>query len=107
MNTLKNKSHNKKRNKRVETKVSENDNQDEIVISDELKQKYFVYQPYFNFKYAEEELGFNFSDFAQEGFGDFLHTVYVCDLIQLRKAYIMRDYNSVRFLAHKFKSPFR
>ena len=78
----------------------------ELVISDELKQKYFVNPPFYNFIYAEEELGFSFSDFAKNNFSDFLNTCYLTDLISLRKAYIIRNLSQVRFLAHKFKSPF-
>ncbi len=75
-------------------------------IPDELKQKYFINLPYFNFIYAEEELGFSFTDFAKNNFNDFLTTCYLHDLISLRKNYILRNMSQVRFLAHKFKSPF-
>ena len=77
-----------------------------VEISDDKKQKYFVNTPYFNFLHAEEELGFLFSDFAKNNFGEFIQTCYVVDLINLRKSYIMRNFVQVRFLAHKFKSPF-
>ena len=75
-------------------------------IPDEIKQKYFINQPYFDFIFAEEELGFNFADFAKNHFYEFLRSIYLVDLIAMRKAYIMRNYVQVRFLAHKFKSPF-
>ena len=75
-------------------------------IPDEIKQKYFNKPPYYNFLYAEDELGFNFSEFAKNQFHDFLKSIYVVDLINFRKYYIQRNYIQVRFLAHKFKSPF-
>lgn len=78
----------------------------ELVFSDEFKQKNFVNLPYYNFIYAEEELGFSFSDFAKNNFSDFLTNCYINDLINLRKHYIMRNMSQVRFIAHKFKSPF-
>ena len=77
-----------------------------IEISDDKKQKYFKNIPFYNFMHAEEELGFSFSDFAKNNFAEFLNTCYVEDFINLRKNFIMRNYVAVRFLAHKFKSPF-
>ena len=75
-------------------------------IPDDIKQKYFYKPPFYNFIYAEEELGFNFSEFSKNQFHDFLKSIFVVDLINLRKNYIQRNYIQVRFLAHKFKSPF-
>ena len=86
------------------TQQPEKENQE---IPDEIKQKYFVNPPYFDFLYAEEELGFNFADFSKNQFSDFLQSIYVTELISLRKAYISRNIVQVRFLSHKFKSPFR
>lgn len=85
----------------LETRESESDS-----ISDGLKIRYFIKEPFYNFIYAEEELGLNFSDLSKNGFQEFLQSIYLNDLIQLRKAYIKRNYGSIRFLSHKFKSPF-
>ena len=82
------------------------DSRNDIIIPDEVKQKYFINVPYYNFIYAEDELGFCFSEFAKNNFGEFLQTCYVLDLIKLRKSYILRNFSEVRFIAHKFKSPF-
>ncbi len=78
----------------------------EIEISDQKKQKYFKNVPFFDFLHAEEELGFSFSEFAKNGFGEFINSIYAEDFINLRKCYITRNYIQVRFLTHKFKSPF-
>jgi hypothetical protein len=79
---------------------------DSNLISEEMKKAHFIKQPYYNFIYAEEELGLNFLDLSFDGFREFLETIYLKDLIELRKAYIKRDYITIRFLSHKFKSPF-
>ena len=84
----------------------ENDTNKELIIPFEIKEKYFINRPYFNFIYAEEELGFNFSNFAKNDFAEFLNTSYAIDLINLRKYYLIRNFSEVRFLSHKFKSPF-
>lgn len=89
--------------KKANIQVQEDKNE----IPDDVKQRFFVNVPFFDFIYAEEELGFNFNEFAKNSFGDFIEMVYVQDLIGLRKAYIQRDMIRVRFLAHKFKSPFK
>ena len=77
-----------------------------VEISDYKKQKYFKNLPYYNFLQAEEELGFSFADFSKNDFADFLNTCYVNDFIILRRNFIMRNFTTVRFLLHKFKSPF-
>ena len=113
---IKHSQHNFKK-KEVKSKFSNKFNEDKhkstyvlpiehIYITDEQKQKYFKKMPFYNFAYAEEELGFTFCDFAKNNFGEFLSTCYVTDLINLRKNYIMRNLVQVRFIAHKLKSPF-
>ena len=83
-----------------------NNNEDiSIEISTEIKQKYFTNPPYFNFLYAEEELGINFLEFSKNQFHDFLKCVFVEDFINIRKCYIQRNLIKLRFHAHKLKSP--
>ncbi len=101
MKTVKKKSKNHKTLSTLETRESESNR-----ISEEMKKAHFIKQPYYNFIYAEEELGLNFLDLSKNGFREFLETIYLNDLIQLRKAYIKRDYGTIRFLSHKLISPF-
>ena len=77
------------------------------ILSDEQKKKYLVNLPFYNFIYAEEELGFSFTDFSKNNFSEFLQSCFINDLIRLRKFYILRNMTEVRFIAHKLKSLFR
>jgi hypothetical protein len=79
---------------------------EETEIPDDVKQNYFVRLPFFNFLYAEDELGFNFKEFSRNNFYEFLKGTYLNDLIALRRNYIQRNLIQVRYFAHKFKSPF-
>lgn len=62
---------------------------------------------YFNFTYANEELGFDFDTFSINGFSDFLQTVFIVDFINYRKNFILRNYIPFREAAHKFKGSFK
>jgi hypothetical protein len=75
-------------------------------LTDELRQNYFIHPPFFNFIYAEDELGLNFLELSEDGFSEFLYTIFTTNLIDMRKAYIRREYSIIRFISHKFKSPF-
>jgi len=70
---------------------------------DTLKLKNY---PFFDFNEAIENYGFDFDSFSTEGFSKFLKETYVDNFIDFRKAFIMKDFNKVRFFAHKFKGSF-
>ena len=71
-----------------------------------MKQKYFTNKPHFDLLFAEDELGFIFEDFTQNGFETFLNSCYCDYYISLRKEYISRNFSKFKDIAHKFKSPF-
>lgn len=96
----------KKRKTLNKLKTAETAPEQSCKFSDELRQRFFVNPPFFNFLYAEDELGLNFNELCEEGFANFLENIYHHDLIELRKSYIKRDYAVIRFISHKFKSPF-
>jgi hypothetical protein len=63
--------------------------------------------PYFDFNDAQENFGFDYESFSQNGFGQFIKDVFISDFISFRKYYISRNYDKVRFYAHKFKGAFK
>ena len=61
---------------------------------------------YFNFTLAEDEFGFDFVSFSNDGFRTFLRESYIHEFILFRKSYIACNYFLVKFHAHKFKGSF-
>jgi hypothetical protein len=62
--------------------------------------------PYFDFIEAIENYGFDFELFSADGFSKFLRETYLNNFIELRKAFILKDFLKIRFFAHKFKGSF-
>jgi hypothetical protein len=62
--------------------------------------------PYFDFLEAIENYGFDFAIFSADGFSKFIKETYMNNFIELRKAFILRDFLKIRFYAHKFKGSF-
>jgi hypothetical protein len=70
-------------------------------------EEYMHDEPYFNFGDASENYGFDFPAFIKNGFAHFVTDTFIHDFILFRKSYIIRDYDRVRFFAHKFKGSFK
>lgn len=66
----------------------------------------YINPPYFDFVEAEN-FGFDIETFQIDGFSLFVTTTILSDFIRMRKSFIGRDINDVRFIAHKFKGCFR
>jgi hypothetical protein len=62
--------------------------------------------PYYDFHEAIEECGFDFDQFVENGFKEFLNYVYLGDFLKLRESFLDQDLNNFYFIAHKFKSSF-
>ncbi len=63
--------------------------------------------PHFDFYDASENLGFDWVSFKENNFKNFIEKMIITNFIEIRKAYIKRDYHEkVRKLAHLFKGSF-
>ena len=61
----------------------------------------------YDFNEAIDNYGFDFDNFSEKNFENFIKTTFITDFIIFRKSYLMRDFIQVRFYAHKFKGLFR
>jgi hypothetical protein len=67
----------------------------------------FRQSPHFDFFDASENLGFDWASFKENNFKKFIEKTFITDFIELRKAYIKREYHEkVRKLSHLFKGSF-
>lgn len=66
----------------------------------------YINRPYFDFNEAFENYGFDMKSFMENNFSMFISKTYIEDFIAMRKFYILRNYERVRLLAHKFKGSF-
>lgn len=67
----------------------------------------YIQPPIFDFYDACESLGFDWKSFKENNFTKFIEKTFIIDFIEMRKAYIKRDYyEKVRKLAHLFKGSF-
>ena len=66
----------------------------------------YINPPFFNFIDAEN-YGFDLESFQLEGFKLFMTSTFINDFIKLRKNYIAREINELRFMFHKIKGCFR
>ena len=60
----------------------------------------------YDFNEAIDNYGFDFDNFSEKNFENFIKTTFITDFIIFRKSYLMRDFIQVRFYAHKFKGLF-
>ena len=67
----------------------------------------YVNPPYFDWEKAETEYGLEFYKFSIDGFSSFIKEKFLDELITLRKSYIKRDFEKVRFCIHKYKGSFK
>ena len=72
----------------------------------DLKVEILKKEPYFDFFEAVENYGFDFEEFSLNGFQKLIKEVLLESFIQLRKAFITRDFEKVRFYAHRLKGSF-
>ena len=63
--------------------------------------------PYWDFKYSQDEYGFEYNDASKDGFHDLVENLFVTILSKLRNAFIKGDVKDVKDLAHLYKGNFR
>ncbi len=63
-------------------------------------------KPFFDWKQGEMEYG-AFGAICKDGFTEFVKEKFLIDLTNLRRSYIKRDYNGLRFWVHKYKGSFK
>jgi hypothetical protein len=61
----------------------------------------------YDFYEAIENYGFDFDDFSDNNFENFINTTFINDFIIFRKSFSIKDLNQVKFYAHKFKGLFK
>ncbi len=67
--------------------------------------KYLINEPYFNFHNAVEELGFEFENFQQENFKEFIDN-FCNNYYKTRISFIKRDYFQLKRHLHSLKGIF-
>lgn len=76
---------------------------DDVIFYKEIHE----YKPYWDFIYALDELGLDYSDVSRDGFDKVIKEKYLNEYFLLRIAYLKRNMFDTRFWIHKFKGFFK
>ena len=79
-------------------------------FSDEEEYQYLpIHQnkPFWDFKYAVEEYGFDFLYFSNNNFEDFIKTKFLNELVLLRTSFQQKDLRKIEIFSHNLKGSFK